>query len=413
MAPKVLSGLADLPFSLFEDERDAFAQAAQPPRLKDGSWLVTYRSADSTSTIYDGVIRVTSGSELAFVSGDLFKRPVRPLDSKSKPESVEPKPQDGIPVLPLSTYSSYLQFTKLHNPESPNGTIDMLFFLWDYTRTEPWKNSGLQSMSIGNGKSPDGVKPTDYLTGFVKNASGVRIASIVLQFVSKYYRKASLEIATVPGVKPPMDNGSGLTWRTVFENAGIDMKVTVADANIPEPVKNPGVWKISDLNDALVKWRSKTGADTNVKYLLLVVKKYEEALIPRGIMFDDNGKQGASVATNWIIPQSSPAVLGTFGGKTWGSAVAPFFRTAVHEIGHAMGLPHNVNTQTFMDDTITLANSGEKGLSKFPTNIRWEFAEDDVRRIHHWPEIYIRPGGLPYPDLDPYSVTACDQPSKQ
>jgi hypothetical protein len=74
-----------------------------------------------------------------------------------------------------------------------------------------------------------------------------------------------------------------------------------------------------------------------------------------------------------------------------------YFRTAVHEIGHAMGLDHNNKDNGIMNATDTIAaNSLKPGSPPFPKNIQWSFAPDDELRLRHWPDIVVRPGGTPW-----------------
>jgi hypothetical protein len=120
---------------------------------------------------------------------------------------------------------------------------------------------------------------------------------------------------------------------------------------------------------------------------------------PRGIMYDASGtdsdkipREGAAIAANWVMP----AGWGRGTGHRFGSMPEAYFRASVHEIGHAMSLEHNLNNQQFMDTSDTLAQAGERSPPSFPDNIKWSFADDDIRRLKHWPDVFVRPGGSPF-----------------
>ncbi|HEY5870092.1 MAG TPA: hypothetical protein VI542_31750, partial [Candidatus Tectomicrobia bacterium] len=91
------------------------------------------------------------------------------------------------------------------------------------------------------------------------------------------------------------------------------------------------------------------------------------------------------------------AQWGTVQGMRFGTVTAPYFRTAVHETGHAMGLYHNTADNGFMNTTDVIAsNSLTPGSPAFPNNVQWSFNAEDAKRLRHMPDIYARPGGLPF-----------------
>ena len=403
--------------------RSAKSVAPSPPCLRVGGWQVEYRPNDNSNNVFDGIIRVDYAKGISFASGDLFQRKLvlaglegaqsKPkVEPPVKPQSVAvpqyifiPKPQNGVPVLPLSQYSHHLPSFQLKSGSTDNRTVEMKFSLRKYSA--PPENQGgegtwskdvpVSTILTQSKAGEDFPSPTDYYQGDVKNATGQVIATIKMGWVSKYYRKVSLEIATVAGAKPPLDNGSGLTWRSVFEPAGVDINVIVDTPNVPEPTG--GTWTPADLRAAMLRCRGKVDLDTEARFYLLVVKKIQGKAMERGVMFDfgttDSKKtrEGAAVATEWEIPKTG---WGSVGGQKWGNRAALLFRSAVHEIGHAMNLKHKPGTQTFTDSSDRIAEDGERLAVKFPDNINWSFHDKDIGRIRHMPEISFRPGGRPF-----------------
>ncbi len=62
-----------------------------------------------------------------------------------------------------------------------------------------------------------------------------------------------------------------------------------------------------------------------------------------------------------------------------------------------MGLYHNTVDNGFMNTTNVIAeNSLAPGSPAFPDNVQWSYNEEDARRLRHMPDIYVRPGGVPF-----------------
>ena len=212
-------------------------------------------------------------------------------------------------------------------------------------------------------------------------------------WVSEYYRKATLEIDRVAQSESPQDNGSGTDWRDVFDDVGWDLNVVNSDNNISEPSGES--WSNAEMHSAMLSQRDAADLDKEWRYHLLCVRGLDYT--SRGVMYDAGGtdsnnipREGAGIASHWEIPDTSK--WGTVAGTRFGAADAPYFRTAVHEIGHAMGLIHNTVDNGFMNTTGTIAESP----GTFPANVRWSFAPDDINRLRHLPDPWVRPGMIPF-----------------
>ncbi len=154
------------------------------------------------------------------------------------------------------------------------------------------------------------------------------------------------------------------------------------------------------MHSAMLARRDSSNLDTEWRYHILCVKRLDST--SRGIMYDafagDSNnipREGAGISSHWTIPNT--AQWGTVQGQRFGASSVPYFRTAVHELGHALGLYHNMADNGFMNTTGTIAASA----GTFPANIQWSFNAIDAKRLRHMPDPWVRPGMIPFGS--PYS----------
>lgn len=78
-------------------------------------------------------------------------------------------------------------------------------------------------------------------------------------------------------------------------------------------------------------------------------------------------------------------------------------------MGHVFNLSHNSSNLGFMNTTDEIARSAT-ATSPFPENILWDFAESDQKRLRHWSDMFIRPGGVKLGDarISGLPITASD-----
>jgi hypothetical protein len=61
--------------------------------------------------------------------------------------------------------------------------------------------------------------PSDYLVGDVKNAANTIVGRLTMGWVSKFLRKATVEVDRVSVSEAPLGNGAGVAWQSVFNSA--------------------------------------------------------------------------------------------------------------------------------------------------------------------------------------------------
>jgi len=375
--------------------------------VRSGCWLASFKPNQSPLRAYDGTIRVEANAAGRTASGDLYQRPIVLIPPGSgRPTPVlrpPPNPAAGIPIQPLARYKYYLSITKILEAVTSGNTFELGFDRWEYSLPTPpgraatWTNNGSFTADLSWVAAPPGFPSSrDYLSGNVKGSAGIIVGRLTLGWISPYYRKCSLEIDSVAGCEIPLDNGAGISWTSIFDDVGFDLSLVRSQTNVNEP-SGTG-WSDSELHAGMLRWRDSVALDTQWRYHLICVKEIDSTA--RGIMYDAGGtdsnkvaREGAAVAAKWVVPNAG---WGDASGKVWGTVQKAYFRSAVHEIGHAMGLLHNLYNQYFMDTSNLIAQAGETSLPRFPHNIKWDFAENDLYRLRHWPDIFVRPGGVPF-----------------
>ena len=393
-----------------DNPRAARAQPVLPIRpivpiqfksLRHGCYLIRYTpSVNGFFQHYDGTLRVQRSGFNTTASGDLylhstFSWPPKPV--------VEPK-VTKIPIFPRNRYRYYLRITKILEWITIGNSFTLGFDRYRFNQaTNAWTNDGAFTAVMSWQNAPAGWPAgTDYLTGAVKSATGAVVGNLTMGWVSPYLRRAVIEIDRVNQSELPetsgyeAPDGSDIDWRHVFEEVDWKIDMVESDVNLVEPSGDS--WSNAEMHQAMLAARDSADLDNEWRYHLLCVRNLDAT--SRGIMYDAYGgdsnnipREGAGISSHWTIPNT--ATWGKVAGQRFGASGAPYFRTAVHEIGHAMGLYHNTGDNGFMNTTGVIAGNGT-AANPFPDNVQWSFHPDDEKRLRHMPDPWVRPGMIPF-----------------
>lgn len=387
--------------------------------LRGGCYRIHYTPAPTTAFFwYEGTLRVEKPSfSSTIASGDLYRRqilfPPIVIDP-GPPLIVDPRPPvsgpvvplvapagdapSGIPIYPRSSYTYYLRVTKILQGITQGSSFDLELERHRFNHANrTWTNEGKFTARMVWSPAPAGYpSPADFLTGDVKNAAGTIVAKLSMGWVSSYLRRATVEIDRVAVSEAPLHNGAGIGWKTVFDQVGWDITLVNSQADVAEP--SGAGWSNAEMHAAMLVKRNASNLDAEWRYHILAVREIDST--PRGIMYDSGAtdsnnvpREAVGISSHWVIPNADP--WGLVKGMRFGTASKPYFRTAIHEIGHAMGLYHNTVDNGFLNTTDVIAAAAVPP-QQFPDNIKWSHASDDQRRLRHFPDIHVRPGGTPF-----------------
>jgi hypothetical protein len=443
---------------------DSPAAALTPCRLdlRSGCYVITYRPTGSPVT-FEGTFRVDrtapdGGPDNIIVSGDLYTAPAAhdavvpvavptsaPADDAGEDEgatemrgpsvaaavsavdspllpAVTRRPQ--IPIFARSRYHSYLRVTGVTVPviPTPHGLCQITLVAEQYNYTQPPAGQHQGTFPAGPSRTvtiklkkaaappPFSLAGGPYFEGRLL-VGGVDKGSVRLGWVSRFFRRASVEIDTLAGaVRPaPVPDGAGGTefFDTIFAKIGWQMGFVNDQTNIPVPagVTATDCWSAGDLHNLMTTVRNpSTDLDKEWRIHLIVVPA--KLGCGRGVMYDQIGvpREACASFSDDGYPTGDSSNFGAAANKKQRDVPRAYLRSATHEITHTLNQIHQ-EQETAADNSIMTTTpsvadvlggpaSGAPGV--FPDQINLAHNTTVRHHLNHMPDPVIRPGGWPF-----------------
>jgi hypothetical protein len=379
-----------------------------PCRLKlpKGCYRISINSspAFAIDPKFVGTMRVQpkkdiNGNSNYEISGDLYRNPPRDLVLATAAPIASPRIQ--IPIFGRKRYHSYLKVIKITKPThvffGQKCHITLVVEEYKYTPAATDAGHGnfsetpsrVFSVKLLKATPPAGHSGPFYVGQMNEDGSPIPF-SLSMEWVSKFYRRATLELESVTGAILVNSAGSN-NFNTIYAKAGWDLNVITGNLNLPLP---PGVgsgspWTDAALHAFMVANRNpSTNLDADWRYYYVSVPHSSEHGGIFGIMFDQIGDQREG-SCNFINN-----MVGDFGDN------ASKLRSAAHEIGHGFNQLHPQNEQPLQpSDNFIMTQSGDtrsaiiESGGTYPDDIRFEFSPHHVHHLIHAPDVVVRPGG--------------------
>ena len=453
-----------------EEEDQPPSPGAHPPlvpcklNFREGCYQLNFRPTASLVT-FEGTLRVDrsapdGGADNLIVSGDLYSRlpvigpipplpPVGPLapadadaDEAGEPlvslpasvagalsavdQPIAPLPilKPSIPIFPRGRYHSYLKVTSVSAPAfAPSHKKCQLSIVAEqFNYTQPpvgqfkgsFPNAPSRTVTLRLFRVPApfpfSLTGGPYYEGRLFEGA-VDKGRVTLAWVSKFFRRAVLEIDTLTGaVRPaPVPDGAGGTefFDTVFSKIGWKLSVVQDQLNVPVPagVVPTNCWSSADLHALMTTVRNPaTNLDNEWRVHMIVVPA--KLGCSRGIMYDQIAvpREGCASFSDDGYPVGDSTNFGTAANQKQRDLPRAFLRSATHEVTHTLNQIHQeqetaadnsiMTTTPSVADVLGGPGSGEPGV--FPTEIKLEQNTTVRHHLNHMPDPVIRPGGWPF-----------------
>jgi len=358
---------------------------------RNDSWLLYYRGTLRVGPATDA----HSKADGILASGDLYLKQEVWFEGEGPHDTPQPLRPNWAQIFKRSEYRFYLRLTYVERSLAGGLELELDTYRID-PATGMWSAFGRLRAKVSQPTPMPETWKDSYLSGDLKNEHGTRVGKLSLGWIERPLRRATVEMDYTHDRKLPLKAGKH-TLQSIFAAADWDLVLDPQHDEVPAP--KDGVWSDKLLHEQMLKWRKDAKLDSEWRYYVLVVEHlWQKPTFAFGKMFDDGAidsnlvpREGLAVAGGSRFPDA--AMYGSASGKLLEEVPMAFLRAVIHELGHAMGLSHNFSSREFMQGTDYIA---EDPHGRFPRNIVWRFSSEDLVRLKHLPDPWVRPGGVPF-----------------
>jgi hypothetical protein len=328
----------------------------------------------------------------------------------------------GIPIYPRNRYYSYWKVVGMTT--TPSGPCRLALAVEEYVYTQPrppafdgsFPNRPTRTVTLFLSPQPPPAGSGGPSFSGVLSQGGTTRGTVSLAWVSRFLRKATLEVDTLAGAVAPqpvpaLSGGGTEDFKTVFADAGWDLTVLRDQTNIPAPagVDPAACWRATDLHAVMAANRS-PAADLDKVWWMHLLMVPATMGCGRGVMYDTIGvpREGVASFSDDGYPPSDSANFGAAANKKQRDVPRGFMRSACHEVGHGFNQQHQeittfgepgadnsiMTTSPGVADVLGGPATGAPGV--FPDDIRLGFNDHVRHHLNHFPDPVVRPGGMSF-----------------
>lgn len=406
---------------------------------KSGCYRISFMPSFSLIH-YHGTMRIDLGEDDMAASGDLYKHrfhfpwisgfkkisanyklPKNLVNNLFEATKFTPIKKYGIPVYSRDSYYSYLKVTGL-TTDWLNSTLNITMEEHVYDPvSESFSYNRTVEAILAKTTPPAGFSGNQYYSGTLYD-SGIPLGSFSMGWVSKYFRKATLEVDVVEGAVAPQSvnvDGKTHSFKSIMATAGWDLKEVYDETAIPNTYTGGSVdWSYSELHQAMQDVR-KPGADLDDEWRLHLLVVPENMGSGRGVMYDQFGehREGVASFSDDGYPLADSANWGPAEGELQRDVPTGFLRSAAHEVGHGFNMQHQSltfygepgNDATIMTTSPEVADYLASVGDAYPDDIEFRFNDHCRHHLVHFPDPVVRPGGAGWGAGHSTTVPEADQ----
>ena len=188
--------------------------------------------------------------------------------------------------------------------------------------------------------------------------SGVTRETVTLEWISSFFRRASVEIDTLVGAvaAQPVPDGAGGTeyFDTIYAKHGWDLEVVRDQVDVPVPagVTPTNCWTPGDLHNLLTTQRN-PATDLDKEWRIHLMFVPARLGCGRGVMYDtiDVPREGCASFSDDGYPTTDSSNFGAAANQRQRDVPRAFLRSATHEITHTFNQIHQ-EQETTADNSI-------------------------------------------------------------